>query len=523
MKPVRSSILLRLTLWNASVLALALTLFGGAGWLTIRRAVRARSISSVSESAQAVAAAVHAERLAIISTSAAWPDTDIGDQVIAQELEVGGLDVFITSYPPNSPPESHSSPQEVVLPQPVLKLLAAMHSGEDPEMARKLLSPDSVVVRQVNLAGVPARVAFTVIATDSLHPSSSQGLPRPPALLITAILSEASDWLLLRQVRNALLLAIPVLLLASIVAGYALAKQSLAPLEAINSHTAAITADNLDARLPVVNPHDELGRLTGIINGLLSRVELAFRSQRQFMADASHELRTPIAIIRGEADVTLRRSARSEEEYRDALSVIQGESIRLTQIVDDLFLLARVDAAGKVSTQESIDLQELVIDTTHSIRTIAEKMNVSVLWKVSDSISSSNHGANIRGNSNLLHRLLINLLDNALKHSPAEGVVRVELDQRDGNYIIRVSDDGSGVPEAIREKIFERFVHGTPTNSRASHTGAGLGLAIASAIAHAHGGKIQLLKQLPGSSESQTAEHLTKGHTGAVFEVWLPA
>lgn len=529
MKPVRLPITLRLTLWNASVLAFVLVLFGAAGWLTLRRAVRERSISSVSESAQAVAAAVHAERLAVGSTTSGpvWPDTESGAQVIVQELEVGGLDVFITGdvwsletaesgVEGASVIASRESGGTPELPKAVLSLLHDMRSGGDPAMASALKSVDSVVVRQVVLAGVPARVAFTRVA-----PAGSA----EPALLITAILSEAGDWLLLNQVRNTLLLAIPVVLLASILAGYGLARRSLEPLEEINAHTAAITADNLSARLPVLNQHDELGKLTAIINGLLTRVDQAFRLQRQFMADASHELRTPIAIMRGEADVTLRRSARSEEEYRDALAVIQGESIRLTRIVDDLFLLARVDAAGPIASQEEVDLQELVLDATRSVRSLAGSRNVAIEWRFSEALSSGAVSATVAGNANLLHRLLINLLDNALKHSPTGGRVLVTLDGNDDELILRVSDEGPGVSDSVREKIFERFVHDPQTADGVSRAGAGLGLAIVRAIVAAHGGHVELLPRRSGSATGDAdldAAGTPPPLHGAAFEVRLP-
>lgn len=314
MKPVRISILLRLTLWNASVLALVLTVFVVGGWFTLTQVVQERAITAVSESAQVVAGAVRAERRAIAARGEVEEERGATEQAVLRELRVGNLDIFITdeaaqmmaARQPRLPSDAASDGEEehrVTLPQPVLMLLDAMRAGHDEDMARTLGTESGVAVRQVILADGPARVAMMRVVPEE-HDS-----PEEPTLLVTALMSEAGDRLLLRQVRNTLILAIPAALLASILAGFAIARRSLAPLEAINVRTASITTANLDDRLPVVNPHDELGRLAQIINGLLGRVDLAFRTQRQFVADASHELRTPIAIIRGEADVTLRRTA----------------------------------------------------------------------------------------------------------------------------------------------------------------------------------------------------------------------
>ncbi|BAH40885.1 MAG TPA: HAMP domain-containing protein [Gemmatimonas aurantiaca] len=509
MKPVRISILLRLTLWNASVLALVLTVFVVGGWFTLTQVVQERAITAVSESAQVVAGAVRAERRAIAARGEVEEERGATEQAVLRELRVGNLDIFITdeaaqmmaARQPRLPSDAASDGEEehrVTLPQPVLMLLDAMRAGHDEDMARTLGTESGVAVRQVILADGPARVAMMRVVPEE-HDS-----PEEPTLLVTALMSEAGDRLLLRQVRNTLILAIPAALLASILAGFAIARRSLAPLEAINVRTASITTANLDDRLPVVNPHDELGRLAQIINGLLGRVDLAFRTQRQFVADASHELRTPIAIIRGEADVTLRRTARTEAEYREALSVIQGESIRLTRIVEDLFLLARVDAGGPIATRDAVELPELAVDAVRSVRSLALSQEVTVTCEIEHAAGS----AITSGDASLLRRLLINLLDNAIKHTPRGSTVRVVVDRDANDLILRVSDEGPGVPETIRAHVFERFVHGPKVTESSASTGAGLGLAIAQAIAQVHGGQITLA---------------ASPAVGATFEVRLPS
>jgi heavy metal sensor kinase len=509
MRPVRTSILFRLTLWNASVLAAVLIIFTVAGWLTLSRAVRERTTITVRESARAVAGAIVAERRAATARGEVEAERGATEQAVLRELRVGDLDIFITDEadqvmaarrPERVSPdaaismsEGEGTPHPVVIPPAVRALMDEIQL----ERQRGRVADTTVVVRRVSLDNGPARAAVLRVAPPKDDRSGE------PALLITALRSEFDDDLLLRQVRTTLFFAIPLALIASIVAGFGLARRSLAPLEAINARTASISAANLDERLPVVNAHDELGRLAIIINDLLERVGQAFRTQRQFVADASHELRTPIAIIRGEADVTLRRSGRTEQEYRETLDVIRDESIRLTKIVEDLFLLARVDAGASIGDRTAVDLVELAQDAARSVRSLADARDVQVDVTVADGTTP----LVMAGDAMLLRRLLLNLLDNALKHAPAQSVVTLQLARAARTLTLRVHDAGPGVAAQLRPRIFERFVHGRPTGEQASGSGAGLGLAIAQSIAHAHGGRITLLDDGPG----------------ATFEVTLPS
>ncbi|MFY7921506.1 MAG: ATP-binding protein [Gemmatimonas sp.] len=505
MPRVRVSILLRLTLWNASVLALLLVAFAAAGWFTIERVVHQRAATVVRESARAVAGAILAERRAATARGEVELVRGEHEQAVLRELRVGDLDIFITDdaeqlMAARQPTALAADPTEadlrerakatatgsVELPPAVRTLLTDIR---DAQTAGRL-ADSSVVVRQITLAEGPARAAVLRVEPEADDDGE-------PALLIAALRAERDDLLLLSQVRTTIFFAIPMALLVSVIAGYLLARRSLAPLDAIVTRTASITAASLDDRLPVVNPHDELGRLAQIINALLGRVGDAFRTQRQFVADASHELRTPIAIIRGEADVTLRRAERSPQEYREALGVIHDESLRLSRIVDDLFLLARVDAAGHAVKREIVHMHELVGDAARSVRTLAESREVVVRV-------TTDAQATVRGDDVLLRRLLLNLLDNALKHAPRGSTVELSLVHDAHTVRVRVSDRGPGVAPEQRERVFERFVHGvqstTPNDNRTRGTGAGLGLAIAQAIAHAHEGQIVLLDRDPGAT-----------------------
>jgi signal transduction histidine kinase len=243
----------------------------------------------------------------------------------------------------------------------------------------------------------------------------------------------------------------------------------------------------------VHNPHDELGTLATTFNGLLDRVSDALDQQRRFMADASHELRTPTAIIRTEAEVTLSRD-RNTDDYRTSVVVMRDAARRLTRIVDDLFLLARTDSGHLVPRRDTLHLEEIVQDAVRGVRHLAEQQGATVrLGSIVE--------APIEGDADLLGRLILNLLDNAIKYSPNGGTVDVEMRRISGSYVIDVTDVGPGIPESVQGKIFERFFRADSARGREEAnaiSGAGLGLAIARRIAELHGGSLMLETSRPG-------------------------
>jgi signal transduction histidine kinase len=218
------------------------------------------------------------------------------------------------------------------------------------------------------------------------------------------------------------------------------------------------------------------------------------------MADASHELRTPTAVLRTEADVILAQSHRSEEEYRASLTVIRDAAGRLARIVDDLFALARVDAENVATRRERVYVEELVDDAMRMVRALGDARGVRV--NLQEAVE-----APVDADADLVGRLLINLLDNAIKHSPDGGVVEVRMQRRDGVVDVGVIDQGKGIPEQDRERVFQRFVRlaaddGTSgERSGVRPTGVGLGLAIARRIAEAHGGTLVVSDSTPGHTE----------------------
>ncbi|HXH37860.1 MAG TPA: HAMP domain-containing sensor histidine kinase, partial [Thermoanaerobaculia bacterium] len=226
------------------------------------------------------------------------------------------------------------------------------------------------------------------------------------------------------------------------------------------------------------------GFLAATLNGLLERLQLAFESQRRFMADASHELRTPIAIIQGEADVALARRDRPADDYRESIEVMQRAARKLTQIVQNLFLLARGDAGSYPMSMSRFYLGEVVADCIRGMRSVAQARDIELSCTGAEDIV-------IVADEELIHRLVLNLVENAVKYTPVGGRVQAEVGSDDGHCMIRVSDTGVGITPADQERIFERFFRGA--RARPQNTGgAGLGLPIARWIAELHGGELRL-------------------------------
>jgi signal transduction histidine kinase len=221
------------------------------------------------------------------------------------------------------------------------------------------------------------------------------------------------------------------------------------------------------------------------------------------MADASHELRTPVAILCGEADVALSQATRSPEDYRESLDILRAEAQRLKHIVEDLFTLARADAGQYPLTLTDFYLDELVTECSRSVRTLAAAKHITIYYDTSKEMP-------IHADEALLRRMIVNLLDNAIKYTPPGGKVSVTWDVQDSQYRITVSDTGQGIPGDLQSRIFERFFRVDKARSRSENDGggAGLGLSISRWIVQAHAGQLELTRSDTG---------------GSTFTVLLPA
>ena len=289
----------------------------------------------------------------------------------------------------------------------------------------------------------------------------------------------------LRQLRRDFFAGVPLVLILASAGGYFLARKSLAPIASMNSQTQRISAESLSQRLDVTSPRDELGRLATTINDLLARLESSFNEQQRFIADASHELRTPLAVLRGETEVALAKR-RTADEYQQSLSLIQEEAERLSRIVEDLFILARqpIDAPATLM-RERVSLNEAVRDCARAAQVLATRKGVRLTTE------SNTAPLDLYGDKELITRMILNLLDNAVKYTPAGGEISLALTRQNGNAEIVVRDTGIGIAEADSQRIFDRFYRVDKARSRALG-GAGLGLSIVRWIVEAHGGDIHI-------------------------------
>lgn len=293
-----------------------------------------------------------------------------------------------------------------------------------------------------------------------------------------------------RTLQLAMLLGIPLALLLAAVGGLSIARRSLQPLADMAGQAAAIGAHAPDARLAAPNPHDELGTLARAFNGLLERLARSLHDQRAFMADASHQLRTPVSVVRTAAQVTLGREDRTDAEYRESLGVVARQAERLTKMVDDMFMLALADAEARPLQVAPLYLDELVDEVVNEARLLAVRREIALR---TESVGETP----FVGDEHLLRQLLMNLLDNAVRHTPPHGTVAVSLARDAGSLVIAVTDTGAGIAPADTGRIFDRFVR---LDGPGSEGGAGLGLPIAKWIAAAHGGHLVLESSGPHGS-----------------------
>ncbi len=291
--------------------------------------------------------------------------------------------------------------------------------------------------------------------------------------------STESIYRTLELLRLLLIALIPAVIAIACLGGAWLSRRALRPVDEITSAARTIGIENLSRRLPVPETGDELQRLTEVWNSMLQRLEAAVKTLSQFAADASHELRTPLAVIRTSAELALRR-ARSPESYRESLAEIEAEAQRMTQLVEDLLFLAR-SASTEGMPMQPVDPSDIVRGVAAELRELAALRNIDVQLSLSD------RGIAISGNAPALRRLVLALLDNALKYSRPSGKVVVSLTASAELVTIAVRDFGIGIPAADLPHIFQRFYRADKARSEG---GYGLGLSLAATIAQLHGAAI---------------------------------
>ena len=296
-----------------------------------------------------------------------------------------------------------------------------------------------------------------------------------------------------------------IVLISIAIVARSLIKLTLKPLNKIEETAAAIAGGDLSARLPQVNSRTEVGRLTGSLNTMLSRIEESFAIRtesenklRRFVADASHELRTPLTAIRGFAELHRQGAVVGEEKTKELISRIERESIRMSSLVEDLLLLARLDQSREL-TFDPVDINHLVNEAVASAKAAGPGHEIAV--------SSESDEIFVLGDSMRIHQAIANLLANARTHTPVGTRIVVKISQNDLDTRISISDNGPGLSDADQKRVFERFFRADPSRVRVGGEGSGLGLAIVDAVMKAHGGSVSL--------QSKLGE-------GATFEIVFP-
>ena len=450
---IHASLRLRLALWYTGALVLVLVAFGALAFLIFVRSLDAQIDRLLVASTNALVQAFAAEQEEMTA------ETNADEEVAREARDFQFQDILFVIYDQNG--------RLVFAPE---RLSARLKSNGTTGRWPSDDEPYSMVYLDDGWWRIYRQVAtfrgarYRIVALHSLHNRQR----------------------VLGRLAMAFGVAVPVASLLAGLSALVIAHRALAPVAEMSAQAARIGATNLNERLPVANERDELGRLAMVINDLLARLETSFEQQRRFMADASHELRTPTAVICGEAEVALSRQARTPDDLRDSLRIVQVEGRRMSRIIEDLLLLARADAGQCPLVISDFYLDEAIAETAHAFRVLAAQRAIDLCFEANDELP-------FRGDQGLIQRMAANLLDNAIKYAPPRSVVYVRCARCGDAYTVAFSDAGPGIAPEDQPHIFERFWRADKARSRAQ-SGAGLGLAIARWIAEVHGGRLELAR-----------------------------
>jgi heavy metal sensor kinase len=459
---MNNSLRLRLTAWYLALFSLLFVLFGVFLYGMLSSALRDRldeSLRSEIETAAGMFADELEEAKGDVPTAAA--ETASGMRVRDTLVAVVADGVLLAASDPSRLRETGSIAGLVSHPP---------DAGQVEELPRYGPSGARAMVRRVPVAAGGREVL--VIALAPLDP----------------ILAE------LRVVRRVIFIALPLLLGIAGLGGYWLTTRGLAPLNWMASQARDIGGASLHRRLEIGAAASELTVLSASFNELLARLDQSFETMRRFVADASHELRTPLSVIRGEADVALARD-RSAASYRESLAIVLDESRRLSRLVDDLLNLARADSGHARLQLQDFYLNDLLAECCRSAQAMAGARRIELECRCAAD-------APFRGDEELLRRLVMNLLDNAIRYTPPGGKIVATLEMESSEVRIGISDTGPGIPPEAAPHIFERFYRADEARSR-QDGGFGLGLSIVKWVAEAHHGAVEFASQ-PGAGSAFT-------------------
>jgi two-component system, OmpR family, heavy metal sensor histidine kinase CusS len=450
----------RLTLWYVAIYALALVIFGAGMWFSLSYHLYDLADDSLENQIDDLKNFLEVQRK---NATTAKMQEEVNETYL---LEHSG-DYF----------ELYAENNQLIYQSSFLQSHAfAMPAGEF----------NKPTFRSVWVAGQPFRFTVEKLSVNGHIYRAITGIPMDDEVET------------LHLFRTYLFMFAPLLFLVAAGGGYWLSRRALSPVDALVRTAHNISGVNLDRRLPVLTTGDELQRLSDTLNEMLDRIEKSFLRVTQFTADASHELRTPISLIRTEAELALRRS-RGEAEYRESLRAILLEAERTTAIVEQLLAIARADSGRESLRLEKLNLSEVVRQAHESWHQVAEIRNLQFSARMTREVF-------VIGDAASLRKLVDLLLDNALKYTPSPGTIELSLEQTSTSAVLALRDSGPGIPEDEQAKIFERFYRVDKARSR-EQGGAGLGLAIAKWIVTQHRGTIGIKSEVG---------------TGSTFSVVVP-
>lgn len=438
----------RTTLWNLAVVASALSLFALLLYTWLARTLYAHHDGDLEEDAQRLGAAASATPDPIATLEAFEQQGTVGPYLIVRDSQ--GRMLFRSERLAKVEPDIGA--HEVLA-------HAAMTGAIYPQFFT------------VQLARGPVR--FTCVPLPN-HDGTYLQLGRP--------LGDVG--MMLEAVAVASGVLIPIVLVLTSFGGFLIAKRALRPIDAIAQGLESIQATDLSRRVDPHAPDVEVKRLTSSVNQLLDRLNISFTTMKEFTADVSHQLQTPLTVMKGTIESVRRAAAADQQQALDALSV---EVDALTATLHDLRDLALADADSAASRSHPVSVSDVFSEAAELVEALAESHGVSCETEIEP-------GLKTWGNAVRLRQVLLNLGENAVKFTPADGRIRIAARHHDGNIVATVSDTGSGISTELLPRVFDRHVHG---ESATTEAGSGLGLALVKRIVEAHGGKV-VIQSDPG-------------------------
>ena len=453
------SIRLRLTLWYSAVLAVGLAVFGGGMWFALQHRLLTDLDTRLAERVEGLQTVLELE-------SKLRAPVDLRDEVLE----------FAREVPEGELMSLRVAGGEILLPRQGQHFFDRMAIPAGLSTIRHDGTPYRILSTDFQLGSRKYEVAVA---------GSQRDVDRTMA-----------------DFRTLLFLMIPAVLAIACIGGYWISRRALTPVDEITQVARSISVQNLSRRLAVPRTGDELERMSQTWNEVLERLEGAVKRIRQFTADASHELRTPLALIRATSDLALRRE-RTPAEYQKALADIRAEADQMTELTESLLTLARSDTNDMRLELSSVDLNEIARAVIAEALPMAESKGIALAGELSAAAARAD------ANAASIRRLLLALVDNALKYTEAGGVVTVCTVLVNDGVMLSVRDTGVGIPPDALHHIFERFYR--VDTARGAGSGSGLGLAIAQAIAEAHGSSIEVESVVGSGSIFQLLIRLQRG------------